>query len=262
MKHNSIKAFILLLSASALLSACGLPLPGANGGQTQSAATGDSSQTQAAPVATPTAEKYFQEDFNGDLSNWSQFVVDATKVAKGGNPSLADASFGKMTVGVTDGFLVFDLESIGQWAYAAYDPQAYDDVHVEVSAENRGNSDNSVSLICRYDPADGWYEFVIANTGRYSIDYVITKSDKTTIYSKLADGGFSKIKSGKDTNQYGATCQGRTLTLSINGVDVKTIDDNQYVLKKGKIGLSVSSSFKTANLPTKVGIDWIKISQP
>jgi hypothetical protein len=262
MKHYSIKTFILILSVTALLSACGLPLPGAGGGQTQSAATSDSSQTQEAPVATPTPEKYFQEDFNGDLTNWSQFVVDATKLAKSGNPNLADASFGKMTVGVTDGFLAFDLESVGQWAYITYDPQTYDDVKVEASAENRGNNDNSVSLVCRYDPAEGWYEFIIANTGRYAIDYVITKSDKTVIYSKLADGGFSKIKSGKDTNQYGATCQGRTLTLSINGVNVKTIDDNQYVLKKGKIGLSVSSALKTANLPAKVGVDWVKISQP
>ena len=70
-----------------------------------------------------------------------------------------------MTVGVTDGFLLFDLESPGQWVYTIYDPETYDDVKVEVSAENRGTNDNNVSLICRYDPTEGWYEFNIANSG-------------------------------------------------------------------------------------------------
>jgi len=66
-----------------------------------------------------------------------------------------------MTVGVSDGYLLFDLESAYQWVYTTFDPETYDDVRVEVSAENRGTNVNNVSLICRYDPAEGWYESIL-----------------------------------------------------------------------------------------------------
>lgn len=258
MKYSSIKTFVFLLSIAAFLSACSL---GGGGGGAQPAAT-----LKPAEVATvaPTAEsantdQYFQEDFNGDMSNWSQYVVNGSKVAKGGNATLAPGPFGQMTVNVSDGFLLFDLESAGQWVYTTYDPQTYTDVKLEVSAENRGVNNNNVSLICRYDLNEGWYEFNVANSGLYDIYYATIKADKTVVYTRLANGGYNKIKSGKDTNVYGLTCQGKTLTATINGHDVNTYDDNAYGLKKGKIGVSVSS-FDL--LPAKVGFDYIKVSQP
>jgi len=263
MKHKSVKLFVIFLCIAVVQGACGFSLGGGTGGgsgTTQPVATIKPAEVlQPTPTIVAVKDKYFQEDFNGDLSSWSQFLVNGSKVAKGGNPSLADANFGKMTVGVTDGYLLFDLESAGQWAYTVYDPETYDDVRVEVSAENRGTNENNVSLICRYDPTEGWYEFNIANSGLYDIYYAKVKPDKTVVYSRLANGGYTKIKTGKDTNQYGITCQGKTLTLTINSFDVKTYDENQYVLKKGKIGLSVSSF---GSLPVKVGFDWVKVSQP
>jgi Domain of Unknown Function (DUF1080) len=259
MIYKSIKVFVFLICISALLSACSL---GGGGGAGQPVATIKPAEVlQDTPTPSSVGE-YFQEDFNGDLSSWSQFVVNTSKIAKGGNAVLADGPFGKMTVGVSDGFLTFDLESIGQRAYTIYDPQTYDDIHMDVIAENRGTNDNSVGLICRYDPAEGWYEFNVSNSGLYNILYATVKPDKTVVYTRLANGGYNKIKTGKDTNQYGITCQGKTLTLTINSYDVKTYDDNQYVLKKGKIGLSVSSSLSAVNLPAKVGFDSVKLSKP
>ena len=165
-----------------------------------------------------------------------------------------------MTVGVNDGYLVFDLESQGQWVYAIYDAQEYDDVRLDVSAENRGNNDNNISLICRYSPDQGWYEFNIANDGLYNIYYAQAQGDGiTVIYSKIADGGYTKIKQGKNTNQIGISCVGHTLTLFINGNQVRQLDDNQYVLKSGKVGISVSSF---TDPPAIVGFDWVKVSQP
>jgi glutaredoxin-related protein len=73
------------------------------------------------------------------------------------------------------------------------------------------------------------------------------------------DGAYSKFKTGKDTNQVGLSCVGRTLTLFINGNQIKQFDDNQYVLKKGKIGIS-ASSFNDP--PAVIGFDWVKVSQP
>ena len=259
MKYNSIKVLVILFCIAVFLSACGLPSGGGNS-QAQPLATIKPAEELVTPTSTSLAGgKYFQEDFNGDLSNWSQFVVNGSKVAKGGNAALVDKNFGKMTVGVSDGYLLFDLESAYQWVYTTFDPETYDDVRVEVSAENRGANVNNVSLICRYDPAEGWYEFNVANSGLYNIYYAMVKPDKTVVYTRLANGGYNKIKTGKDTNDYQITCQAKTLTLTINGYDVKTYDDNQYALRKGKIGLSVAS-FNL--LPAKVGFDWVKVSQP
>ena len=259
MKGNSFKLFLCVLAVFMTMIAC----ISSSGSASPSAATSaPAPQTTTAPQVTaqPTVSKYFQEDFNSSLSSdWSQFLVNGSKVPKGGNSMLVKSNFGTMTVGVKDGFLVFDLESQGQWAYAMYDAQEYDDVRLDVSAENRGNNDNNISLICRYSPDQGWYEFNIANNGLYNIYYAQVEPDNTVIYSKIADGGYNKIKQGKDTNQIGISCAGRTLTLFINGFQVKQLDDNQYVLKSGKVGVSVSSF---TDPPAIVGFDWVKVSQP
>lgn len=253
MKGNAFKLFLSCSILALAMTACGLPIGG--GGQSVAALPTAQQATQA---AQPSSGKYFQEDFNGTPSNWSQFVINGSKVPKGGNPQLVQGNFGTMSVGVKDGFLVFDLGSNGQWVYSTYDAQQYDDVRVDISAENRGSNDNAVGLICRYDGTQ-WYEFDVANTGLYAIYEAAIQSDQTVIYSKLADGGYSKYRSGKDTNQLSITCQARTLTFLINGFQVKQIDDNQYELKSGKIGVSVLSNVTP---PTTVGIDWVKISQP
>jgi len=51
--------------------------------QAQPLATIKPAEELVTPTSTSLAGgKYFQEDFNGDLSNWSQFVVNGSKVAK------------------------------------------------------------------------------------------------------------------------------------------------------------------------------------
>ncbi len=260
MKGNSLKLLVVTLVLFMTIIACA----SLGGGGSQAAGnSAPASQATSTPQATaqPAASKYFQEDFNGNLSSdWSQFLINASKRTKGVNPVLVQGNFGTMSVGVKDGYLVFDLESQGQWAYAIYNPQEYDDVRMDVSVENRGTNNSNTGLICRYSPDQGWYEFSIADNGLYEIDYAQVQSDGTTvIYSKLADGGYSKFKSGEDTNQIGISCVGRTLTFFINGNQVRQLDDNQYVLKSGKVGVSVSSF---EDPPSIVGIDWVKVSQP
>jgi len=164
-----------------------------------------------------------------------------------------------MSVGVEDERLIFDLGSEGQWAYVTYDAYEYDDVRLDVIAENRGTNNNNVSLICRYTEDEGWYEFNIANNGLFWIYHAIIRADNSVIYSLLADGGSNKIKQGKDTNKYSIVCKDRTLSLYINDIETRVLDDNNYVLRDGKIGVSVSSF---NNLPVKVEIDSVTISEP
>ena len=155
--------------------------------------------------------------------------------------------------------LVFDLIDKYQWVYAFYDPYEYKNVSLEVVAENRGVNNNNVSLICRYTEDEGWYEFNIANNGLYWIYHAIVNSEGQVVYSKLADGGSNKVKQGKEINTYAITCEDRTLTLYINGKETRQLDDNNFVLRDGQVGVSVSS-FDL--LPVKVEIESIEISEP
>ena len=219
-------------------------------------------QDTVAPVATtvpPTeaAQKYFTEEFDGEGDPWSHFVVDAS--VPGAMPALAPKDVENMSVGVNKGALVFDLQSKWLYVYAMYDSQEYEDVRLDAVAENSGVNDNNISLICRYSKEDGWYEFNVANNGLFDIYYARYTQDDKIVYGKLADGGSNKIKQGKDVNNYAITCKGRTLVLYINGFETRRIVDNQYVLKSGKVGVSVSS-FKF--LPVKVAFDSVKISEP
>ncbi len=131
---------------------------------------------------------------------------------------------------------------------------------MDMTAENRGDNNNNVSLICRYNEDEGWYEFNVANSGLYQILFGKWDADKRhASYSKIADGGSNKIHVGKEINDYTAICQGRTLTLLINGTQVRSVDDNQNALRSGNVGVGVSSFNR---FPVIVEVDTYKVSQP
>jgi hypothetical protein len=221
-----------------------------NGTNNNGTSTGNSSSTQGTSTIV---SKYFQEDFNGNLDGWSHYVVDGSTL------QILQKDPNDMNLGIQNGFFVFDLKGKSEWVDAIYNTQTYDDVRIDVSAANRGANKNNIGLICRYSVNRGWYEFDITNSGLYYIYYAQKSPDNKIIYSPLANGGSNKIKAGLNTNKYAVTCQGRTLTLYINDIQTRQIDDNQYDLKSGNIGVSVAS-FDV--LPITVGFDWIKISQP
>jgi hypothetical protein len=196
------------------------------------------------PVQPPTGQEFFTEDFNGDINNWSYFTSK--------NDATADDS-GVQPV-AQDGFLLMDIGK-NLNLYAIYEPFTYENVRLDVRVDNRGTSNNNVNIVCRYSD-EGWYEIAIANNGKFWL-YAIDGVKKT--YAKLADGGSNKIKTGKDINEYTFICKDRNLKLLINGVETRIYTDNQYVFRKGKVGIGLSS-FK--DTPVKIEVDWVKISQP
>jgi hypothetical protein len=204
------------------------------------------------PTATeePAASMYFTEDFNNDLSSdWDLFTVTGSDSA---DPD-------KLTLSVEDGYLNWDFDSEYLYAYLFYNAFEYEDVRLEVRADNRGRNNNSVSLICRYDPDTGWYEFNITNGGLYDILYAEVTSKGDISYNTITNGGSNAIKQGKDVNEYAIECKGNELSLFINGDEVNTITERKYDLRKGQIGVSVSS-FNV--LPIQIDMDWVTISEP
>ena len=125
--------------------------------------------------------------------------------------------------------------------YLFYEAFSYQDVKLEISSDNRGVNNNYVSLICRYDPEYGWYEFNVANNGLYNIYAMEILENGKLRENRIANGGSLAIKQGKGINEYAATCQGDQLTLHINGEKVASVTDAKYSLHEGQVGVAVSS---------------------
>lgn len=149
--------------------------------------------------------------------------------------------------------LVFDIKGEYIWAYYTYDNYTYGDVRVDFRAKNLGNNNNNVSLICRVSER-GWYEFNVANNGLYAI-YRYTVSDNN--FRELYSGGVANMRIGKETNDYTMICKGNRLTLGMNGVEIRTIEDNLF--EEGFAGVGVSSFDGT---PVLVEMEYVEISQP
>jgi serine/threonine protein kinase len=188
----------------------------------------------------------FTEDFNGSLDNWDHFVA-------GGDES-------QLTSSVENGFLNFEIKGKGLYYYIYHTPKTYGNVRIDVRAENRGEINSTVIIICRYNEDNGWYEFDINNGGLYKIVYTKWNADKQNTSSAIiANGGSTLIHTGKEVNEYSATCSDRTLSLSINGTEVRSETDNNFVLGDGYAGAGVASE---KFIPVKVGLDSVSISQP
>ncbi len=194
------------------------------------------------PTETLAAPDFFTEEFDGDLSNWEYFFTS-------GNEE-------KTSFYTEDGKLKFYLNDKYIYLYLLYAPYTYKNTVLTAVVENRGYNDNNISLICRYDPQDGWYEFNVTSGGLYQI-LVYDKRDKH--YKLIADGGSTAIHTGRDINEYAAVCNDRTLTLYINGVEARSVKENTYVLREGQVGISVSSF---DSYPIEVEVESFKIDYP
>jgi len=202
--------------------------------------------TTGSATGTPDAQNlgdYFTDTFDGNMDN---YTVENRK--KGSDTS-------KMKVSIKDGAMVLNLQGNNLWVYVTYKLFKYTDVKISMTVDNRGKSNNNVTLFCRQS-SEGWYEFNIANNGSYWI-YAYDAADEK--YNTLFNADSKESKQGKDTNEYTASCVGENLTLSINGVEVKTIKEAKYKFREGTVGFGVSS-FNT--VPILVNIDSFTVSQP
>jgi hypothetical protein len=185
--------------------------------------TNDSTSTDVVnPNATASGDFYYYTDFDTNMDSWSYFMMNGS-----------DDGF---STNLSNSKLRVDIEKQNTWVYFTYDDYTYTDVRIDTKAENLGRNNNNISLICRYSN-DGWYEFNVYNNGNYDIFYydnVVAKD-----YKLLYRGASTAIKTGKNTNEYTAVCQGNTLTLGINGVEVRSVKSND--LKDGKVGFGLSS---------------------
>lgn len=212
-------------------------------------ATGSEQGTEDTPAAdgsdaynfeaSASGDVAFVTDFNGDLADWTYFLMN-------GEDDGFDAY-------VENSKLHFDIGDQNTWIYLLNDQIEMADVRIDTIAENLGRNNNNVSLICRYSDR-GWYEFNIANNGEYTI---LRYDSRSNAYNTLFTGGSTAIKTGQGSNEYIAVCEGDTLSLYINGVETRSVKDSTF--DSGLAGLSVSSFNVT---PIIVDFDYFILSIP
>jgi hypothetical protein len=208
------------------------------------APTADITDEPTSSTSSNDAQAYYREEFDGDLSNFTYDVLN-----------FGSGSSDNATIKAEDGVLKFINNDPDLYTYVYYDPYTYTDVRIDMEAENLATNDNSITLVCRYDPDLGWYEYNIDNDGEWTLYYydnIVAKK-----YVKLYDGGSKAIKMGRDTNTYTMICKGQDISLYINDVFTHTFQHKD--LKKGQIGFGVSSY---NSYPVKVNINWLEISEP
>jgi len=201
----------------------------------------------ATEVATeppaPQSQQFFTEEFDQD-PGWDYFLTFGDK--------------DKITTEFKNSLMVFDLEDTGIYAYYLYDQNTYDNVRLDMRAENRGKNNNNVSLICRAS-TDGWYEFSTEGGGLWYLYAVTVNSANEAVYKRIANGGAQPLKQGKEVNDYGMICQDNEITLIINDKEIKKVEEKDYAFRDGQVGFNISS----LNVyPIVVEVDWFKISEP
>jgi len=191
--------------------------------------------------ASASGESYYESDFDALLTDWSYFLMSGNEDG--------------FTAEITDNSkLYIEITGTNTWVYFYLNPLIVGDVRLDTSMENLGRNNNNVSLICRYDPDRGWYEFNVGNSGLYTIYYYDARSEE---YISIFSGGSTAIKTGKSVNEITAICQGNELTLGVNGTLVRTVEDDR--LNQGYVGLSLSSFDVT---PIQAEFDYFVASVP
>lgn len=265
MRTNLYTRLATLIAFSLLLTACGGTTPSGPSAadleatqqsleatqQALNAQPVQPSNTPEPPTAEPATEEptaevpviedeaYYTEEFDQIPTSWSYLLVSGD-----------DAD---LELYADHGKLIYDITGQNVWPYYTYDAYTYTDVRVDAQAENLGNNNNSVSLICRANDR-GWYEFNVSNNGLYNIlRYESATGDFFTLYT----GGVANLKTGKDTNDYTIICEGDRLTLGVNGTEIRTVEDGQF--DEGFVGISVASF---EGLPVLVEVEYVSISTP
>jgi len=200
--------------------------------------------TEPAPPQ-PSVSEFFTEEFDQDPgSDWVTNIL---------GPG-ADAHKDSVKTSFDNSRFRIELPEEDLYFYYDFTGFTYDNVRLDLRADNRGVNTNNVSLTCR-SSTDGWYEWSVGSGGDW---YLYAVTDK---YNLLANGGTLFLKQGKEVNEYSMVCKDKNISMFINGQEIKQspVTDNNYGLREGTVGFNISSINVT---PVIVEVDWFKISEP
>lgn len=211
---------------------------------TQAPPPTDAPQQPTEPPVSQVSE-FFTEEFDSDPG--SDWVTDIIGPGAEANASSVVTSF-------DNSHFRIELPEEQLYFYYTYVGQSYEDVRIDLRADNRGVNSNNVSLTCR-SSSDGWYEWSVGSDGLWFL-YAVTDQ-----FNVISNGGTTSVKQGKEINEYTMICKGKTISMFVNGVELKLspVTDNKYGFRDGTVGFNISSIDVT---PVIVEVDWFKVSEP
>ena len=230
MKRSVLYLLIALLLLGAL-AACGQEKP--------TAAPAKAAPTEPASQAKPDVK----------TESWSE-------------PRVVTGNSNRVTTATEGEVMKFEIQDQETYIYRFYEGKEFDDVTVETTVENFGNTNNGIALICRATAA-GWYEFRISSSGNYAIyrfEQKLKDSGKNP-YTLIMNGASTAINAGFKTNKLTFTCQGNSLKPFVNDTEIKSInkpfEDGAYTSGQSGIGVMSYSDF-----PVKVDFKGVSVVKP
>jgi hypothetical protein len=191
------------------------------------------SGTGSSGTAVPSA--LYRENFSNDDSGW---CVDSDSTS---------------SLDYTGGQYVFEV-SDPEWFVWCNPDENFDDIHVEVTAENSGDTGDTVfGLMCHFQDAtsDFYYAGVTAN-GDYTIRLYQDGEDVV-----LAEGTTDEVDADAASYQVGMDCANGEIALYVDGKQIDSASDDTY--DSGDIGLFAWTGDET---PAEIHYDDLVVTEP
>lgn len=205
------------------------------------------------PTATPLPPGTLNEGFSADFTY--------------PNPEYWSDPFDAARVSVQHNYTVTSEQDFLKYSY--FDPETYlytfnqkempADVAMETSYLNIDTQSSEASILCRVDPVNRnkWYEFRIVHFEKAAVIYYFERKEQYgDQYTRLAYGKLPVELFRDKENRLEGRCQGNTLTLSLNGQQVISVEDTR-LQSGGLVGLGGVSHTK---VPMTISFNYLKVA--
>lgn len=204
---------------------------------------------------TPPPLRSFTEEFDADSSWFQDWTLQLRH-----SDSKKEANFNPK---IENGELVVEENYEKVWGYFLYDPLVvYDNVEMEVVVSGL-RSTATLGLVCQYGSDQGWYEFDVNGGGEYAVHYVEGMSSGLDEDRFLIKNGF--IRDFKysvertSENIIWIQCDGKNLSLHVNGVVLMDQVPSKFDPQQGQVGIAIRSA---DNYPITVVVQSVKVTEP
>lgn len=138
-----------------------------------------------------------------------------------------DESNDKFGFAYKDNGYAISINILNAWIWSRRGPDSLSDLRLEVNAARKSGPTNGYyGVFCRFVDDGNYYTLAISEDGDYGIG---KRKDKE--FSFLAQGVDNNglIKRNGEANSITGDCIGNKLTLSVNGVQLLQVEDNDFV---------------------------------
>jgi hypothetical protein len=201
--------FLFLILIVIFLMGCNFPFANSN-----------STPITGSEPGVPTSVVLFSDSFGSKKSNWR----------------LITSNLGSRIAFEHQGLRITINEI--NYAYWTTPGKQFGDVRVLVSASRLGGpNDNYFGVICRFQSPESYYGFLASSDGYYGI-LKVTNGQFELLGSPNMDYSDVIIKD-RATNRVRGDCIGSSLSLYVNGILLKTVEDSEF--HTGDVGLIAGS---------------------